>query len=138
MRTVQVNQNLILREDGKLFKIKTGEEFIPILNSGYYRIAMGGRKNRKTKYVHVLVMENFGPPKPGPEYEIDHINRNRLDNRLENLRWVTRLENAHNKTCNLPDGERKWELSPKEYRKRQWNKWLNKNGGRKKKKKEGI
>jgi len=137
MRQVQINKHLILREDGKLIDFKKGEEFIPKTNGGYYRITIGGRKNRKGKYVHVLVMENFGPPKPGPKYEIDHINRNRLDNRLENLRWVTRTENSHNKTCNLPEGERKWEISLKEYRQKQWDKWLDKNGGRRKKK-EGV
>lgn len=132
MREVQVNKHLMLREDGKLIDIKSGNEFIPKTNSGYYRITIGGRKNRKGKYVHILVMENFGPPKPGPEYEIDHINRNRLDNRLENLRWVTRTENTHNKTNNLPEGKRKWEVSTKEYRKIRWDKWI-KNGGKRKK-----
>ena len=32
-----------------------------------------------------------------PEEEIDHINGNRLDNRIENLRSVTKKENALNK-----------------------------------------
>ena len=30
-------------------------------------------------------------------YEIDHINRDRSDNRIENLRGVTRTENQHNR-----------------------------------------
>jgi len=29
---------------------------------------------------------------------IDHINRNRKDNRLENLRWATQYDNMRNKT----------------------------------------
>ena len=29
--------------------------------------------------------------------EIDHVNRNKLDNRLENLRWVTRSQNTANR-----------------------------------------
>ena len=46
-------------------------------------------------------MELFGPPKPGPEYQIDHINRISDDNRIENLRWVTAKENMNNRNCSL-------------------------------------
>ena len=40
MREIKVNNNLKLREDGKLFFIKTGEEFIPAKSDQWigYRI----------------------------------------------------------------------------------------------------
>ena len=34
----------------------------------------------------------------GFKIQVDHINHNRTDNRIENLRWVSRSENAKNKT----------------------------------------
>ena len=49
----------------------------------------------KTYSVHHLVALAF-IPNPENKPEIDHINCNRFDNRIENLRWVTRLENVNN------------------------------------------
>jgi hypothetical protein len=38
---------------------------------------------------------------------VDHINTVRSDNRAENLRWVTPLENANNETTKLNRKKRK-------------------------------
>lgn len=50
------------------------------------------RKHVKT---HRLVAEAF-IPNPENKPFIDHINRDRQDNRVENLRWVTKTENMNN------------------------------------------
>lgn len=36
-------------------------------------------------------------PNPDNLPEVDHINRNKQDNRVENLRWISRSENCKNK-----------------------------------------
>lgn len=51
--------------------------------------------DNRRKYAHRLVAEAF-IPNPNNKPEIDHINGVRSDNRVENLRWVTRSENANN------------------------------------------
>ena len=44
-----------------------------------------------------LVLETFVSLAPGNDYEVDHINADPLDNRLENLRWVTHEQNLANR-----------------------------------------
>ena len=53
-------------------------------NSGYLQTI-------NNKYMHRLVAEAF-IPNPEHKLEIHHINHNKLDNRVENLMWVTRKE----------------------------------------------
>lgn len=64
-------------------------------HGGYLRARIQGKDYR----VHHLVLETFVGMCP-PGMQCDHINRNRTDNRLENLRWVTPKENSRNRKDN--------------------------------------
>lgn len=44
--------------------------------------------------IHRIVATAFHGEPPTPEHVVDHIDTNRRNNRPENLRWLTRLENA--------------------------------------------
>lgn len=46
--------------------------------------------------IHQVVCTAFHGPEPQPHMVVDHIDTNRCNNRPENLRWLTRLENALN------------------------------------------
>ena len=62
---------------------------------GYYRVSLCREGKVTTHSVHRLVAQTF-IPNTDNKPEIDHINTNRTDNRVENLRWVTRKENNEN------------------------------------------
>ena len=77
---------------------KTGKEKIlkqTICKNGYSRVLLSKNGIQKLKIVHRLVAEVF-IPNPDNKPEIDHINCNRSDNRIENLKWCTRKENCNN------------------------------------------
>ena len=56
---------------------------------GYIQLVVNG----KSYLVHRLIMQTFNPVQNMEEKIVDHINGIRTDNRLENLRWATPLEN---------------------------------------------
>lgn len=72
-----------------------------------YRVVMlrteAGVVNRK---VHRLVLLAFVGAPPNGEPEADHINRERADNRLANLRWASRSLNHLNAAARGKSGVR--------------------------------
>lgn len=64
-----------------------------VLKKGYLRVSIWENGVRKRILVHRLVAQMFIPNKDKTKTQIDHINNNTSDNRVENLRWVTPKEN---------------------------------------------
>ena len=59
-------------------------------NQGYYNIKVDGRCYRLHRIIWLWYYKVY------PENDIDHINRDRADNRIDNLREVSRPCNVHN------------------------------------------
>lgn len=75
------------RGSGTSHKIKTY-----FTHRGYEAVSLYKNNKRTHKTVHRLVAEAF-IPNPDNKPEVNHINGDKADNRIENLEWVTRSEN---------------------------------------------
>jgi hypothetical protein len=63
--------------------------------SGYLIVKMMDLQHKKhVRFVHVVVAESFLGLRPSPKHQCDHIDGNRSNNVVANLRWVTPLENT--------------------------------------------
>ena len=69
-------------------------------SDGYKRISLMKNNKKSNHYLQILVAKQF-IPNPLKLKEVDHINLKRGDNRVSNLRWVSRIQNCNNKSNNL-------------------------------------
>lgn len=63
--------------------------------TGYYEINIFLNRGRIHKKVHRILLEAF-VENPKNKSNIDHIDTNKLNNTLDNLRWATCKENSNN------------------------------------------
>jgi hypothetical protein len=76
----------------KSHHIKVGEPAGYLTQRGWLRVKVNGVHYR----VHRIAWKMFYGEDPPTGLDIDHINRNKIDNRIANLRVATRSENMQN------------------------------------------
>lgn len=110
--------NILVREDGAIYNCGLTRRkrwtFGSKKENGYIHVIIDG----KNYYVHRLVAETF-IPNPEGKPTVDHINRDRSDNRVYNLRWATAKEQKENSSSiiNRADYGVRWLENPKLYEK---------------------
>jgi hypothetical protein len=82
------------------FKDSRGVVKIPTPDAqGYCRVEIGGSKKR----MHILIAQVFLPAGRPDQTEVDHIDHNRSNNHISNLRWSTPSDNVQHSHDNNPN-----------------------------------
>lgn len=86
----------VLKVKGQKDRLFKGKELYLHSNTQleYKQVSLWKDNKGHTLYVHRLVAQTF-IPNPENKPEVNHINGNRQDNRVENLEWVTSSENSY-------------------------------------------
>lgn len=101
-RKIEVYDNYSISNLGQVRNDKTKFLLKTHLKDGYCAVILSRYNKGKRHYIHRLIGNAFIPnPKNLPF--INHKNQKRHDNRIENLEWITNIENSQsiNKICNI-------------------------------------
>tara|TARA_R110000796_G_scaffold158453_1_gene275157 strand:- start:411 stop:869 length:459 start_codon:yes stop_codon:yes gene_type:complete len=89
-------EDYLIYEDGGVYSKKSKIFLKPSDCRGYLQISLCKNGKKKTLKIHRLVALHY-IPNPENKPHIDHIDRDPSNNNIDNLRWVTCLENHQNK-----------------------------------------
>mgnify|MGYP003388271703 CR=1 FL=1 len=96
-KILQDYDNYTIFRNGKIWSNKMGKWLKFSSDNKYIRTSLTNSDGKRVNwFVHRIIATCF-IPNPENKPFVDHINRIRNDNRVENLRWVTANENANNK-----------------------------------------
>ena len=99
VRVIDGYNNYAVTDNGEVYNIKKKQILKGNVNNfGYHRVNLCNKEGNKFLKTHRLVAKAFIQNDNNNKKFVDHINKKRHDNRLDNLRWTTKSENCRNKT----------------------------------------
>jgi len=96
---IQGYERYMIYEDGRVWSKWGKGRFLkptPVNKKGYLGVCLCKDGKSITITIHRLIALHY-IPNPENKPEVDHIDRDKQNNNIENLRWATRSENQRNK-----------------------------------------
>lgn len=87
-------ENYQISDDGRVWSKNRNKYLKPIDVNGYKKVSLYKNGKLHQRLIHRLVAEAF-IPNPNAYEEINHINEDKSDNRVENLEWCTSSYNIN-------------------------------------------
>lgn len=110
---ISENENFKISNYGRVINCKGAEEFLVKRHfiNGYQTLPLKQKTGRSTsRYIHKLVAEHFLDQKEG--IYVIHLNYEKTDNHVKNLKWATKEEKEHHQFSN-PEHKKRIESMPK-------------------------
>lgn len=101
-KEIMLKNSIVLRSDGSYKRENDNNFRYGNSNGSYLKMSLYDIYGKEHKvFMHTLILCNFKCDRPSSDMVVDHIDRNKHNNCVENLRWVVKKQNQWNRSCSV-------------------------------------